>query len=208
MDILSFFSRDGSPATWLYPTINIKDVDWNIFIDWDVMTEVGDGFYKIDFNADKDVSYVIIATWWDDTLDSNITYWWWNVMQQASIEDVKEVQNYTISSTRWVEAILGKLSKTNGEMFSDLTNNIKNELWKQKPKELVERVVEKEKVVVENKIDTEQLVSSILSKLEEKENNKKEQEKKQKEQLMWLFTESDAFKDLFKQENLWLFELF
>ena len=61
MNILAFFTNNGSPALGLSPTIRIRNVSTNALLVTDAsMSEVGDGHYKYDFTTyDKDTDYSI-----------------------------------------------------------------------------------------------------------------------------------------------------
>ena len=61
MNILAFFTNNGSPALGLNPTIRIRNVVTNALLVTDAsMSEVGDGHYKYNFTTyDKDIDYSI-----------------------------------------------------------------------------------------------------------------------------------------------------
>jgi len=61
MNILSFFTSSGVPATGLSATVRIRDVsDGSLVITDAAMTETGDGFYKYDFSTyDSSLDYAI-----------------------------------------------------------------------------------------------------------------------------------------------------
>jgi len=52
MNIVTFFTNSGNPATGLTPTIHIRKIsDNSLIISGSAMSEVGDGFYKYGFTA-------------------------------------------------------------------------------------------------------------------------------------------------------------
>lgn len=45
------FSHDGVPATALSPIVKIYDINTSVpLVDWELASELGDGFYKYDFD--------------------------------------------------------------------------------------------------------------------------------------------------------------
>lgn len=62
MEILSFFTNNGTPSIGLNPVIDIWQTDGTQDVTNQAMTEIAGGFYKYDFAAyDEDVDYVIRA---------------------------------------------------------------------------------------------------------------------------------------------------
>ena len=62
--ILVHFWNAGVSATWLTPTITIKEIGWAIVVNWDNMTEDWLGTYKYIFAGyDKTKKYTINADW-------------------------------------------------------------------------------------------------------------------------------------------------
>ena len=62
MLIFAFFTEDGTPKTGLSPTIRVRKADGTLVITDVEMSEVGDGFYKYDFDTyDEDEDYCIRA---------------------------------------------------------------------------------------------------------------------------------------------------
>jgi len=61
MNVITFFTSNGNPATGLSPTIRIRKVsDNSLVVTDDSMTEVGDGFYKYEFTQySGSVDYVM-----------------------------------------------------------------------------------------------------------------------------------------------------
>lgn len=60
--IISFFTNNGEPQEGITPTIKIRKISDNtIVIDNFAMTEIGDGFYKYEFNNDENEGYTILC---------------------------------------------------------------------------------------------------------------------------------------------------
>ena len=60
--ITSFFTDNGTPKTGLAPTISIRRADTHaLVVTWDTMTEVGDGWYKYNFNGDETLDYLVVC---------------------------------------------------------------------------------------------------------------------------------------------------
>ncbi len=58
--IISFFTDNGYPKLGLSPTINIRRVDTgSLVIEGVSMSELGDGWYKYEFDGDEDLEYAI-----------------------------------------------------------------------------------------------------------------------------------------------------
>lgn len=204
MDILSFFSTNKSPTTWLSPTITIKDVAGTEYVlNWN-MSEVGEWFYNYEFEADEAVSYIIISDWWDDNLDSRTTYWWWQIIEEASAKNIKDIENYVIWANRGVEAIINKINKETKEANEWLFENVIAKLEQWTNKETI-----KETTVIENKIDVKQIVEDLVWALEEQKKEEEKRNKKLIKELKWLFVEGDSLASLFpSQEEALLLNLF
>ncbi|MHA1437855.1 MAG: hypothetical protein ACTSPD_09760 [Promethearchaeota archaeon] len=63
--IIAFFTNNGTPATGLAPFIKIREVATGTLVvageSADVMIELGDGWYKYNFDADESKDYAIIC---------------------------------------------------------------------------------------------------------------------------------------------------
>jgi len=58
--IISFFTDNGYPKLGLTPTINIRRVDTGVLVIEEAnMLELGDGWYKYEFNEDESLEYAI-----------------------------------------------------------------------------------------------------------------------------------------------------
>lgn len=60
--VLSFFLKNGLPATGLSPTIRIREIgSTNLVVTDDAMVEIGDGFYSYDFSLlfDPNIQYAV-----------------------------------------------------------------------------------------------------------------------------------------------------
>lgn len=57
--LLAFLTNNGIPGTGLNVTIKIREVEsGTVIADWEVMTEIGDGWYKYDFPYNYTKEYV------------------------------------------------------------------------------------------------------------------------------------------------------
>ena len=62
MNIIAYFSSNGSPVTGLSPQIDVWEIDSTHTINAQAMTEVAGGFYMYDFSTyDEDKDYCIRA---------------------------------------------------------------------------------------------------------------------------------------------------
>ena len=62
MSIAAFFTKEGKPKEGLTPTIKILDVEEASFlIEEDEMTDIGSGFYKYNYELNKDKEYVVLC---------------------------------------------------------------------------------------------------------------------------------------------------
>jgi len=62
MNIIAFFTENGTPKTGLTPTIDVWTLDSTQVVTAQDMTEVAGGFYYYDFTTyDEDLDYVIRA---------------------------------------------------------------------------------------------------------------------------------------------------
>jgi len=62
MNLIAFFTENGTPKTGLSPTITVTKLDGTIVVNAQAMTEVSNGFYYYDFSTyDEDEDYCIRA---------------------------------------------------------------------------------------------------------------------------------------------------
>ena len=62
MNLIAFFTENGTPKTGLTPTIDVVDTDGNVKVNAQSMTEISLGFYKYDFTAyDETLDYCMSA---------------------------------------------------------------------------------------------------------------------------------------------------
>lgn len=63
--IIAFFTNNGTPALGLAPIVKIREVaTGNLVVageSGDIMVEVGDGWYRYEFNADDTKDYAIVC---------------------------------------------------------------------------------------------------------------------------------------------------
>ncbi len=61
--IVSFFTKNGTPKLGLTPTLKVREVETgNLIVDGGsgiVMDEIGDGWYKYEFDGDDEKEYVV-----------------------------------------------------------------------------------------------------------------------------------------------------
>ena len=62
MNLIAFFTENGTPKTGLSPTIDVWTLDGTQVVNAQAMTETAGGFYYYDFTTyDEDLDYVISA---------------------------------------------------------------------------------------------------------------------------------------------------
>ncbi len=62
MNLIAFFTENGTPKTGLSPTIDVWKLDGTQVVTAQAMTEIAGGFYYYDFTTyDEDLDYVIRA---------------------------------------------------------------------------------------------------------------------------------------------------
>ncbi len=62
MNLIAFFTENGTPKTGLSPTIDVWKLDGSQVVTAQAMTEIAGGFYYYDFTTyDEDLDYVIRA---------------------------------------------------------------------------------------------------------------------------------------------------
>jgi hypothetical protein len=97
--LLSFFTNNGALALGLSPTIKIRKVsDSSIVINEDSMIEIGDGFYKYEFNNDETESYTIVCDG-GDPLTSAERYTFSSTEIVPILNDVSKILK--IEAGRW-----------------------------------------------------------------------------------------------------------
>lgn len=96
MNILAFFTNNGTPTLGLTPTIRIRDVVTNALLVTDaLMSEVGDGHYKYDFiTYDKDKDYSIRC---DGGISLTISERYTYAGNENYIEDIGETVSESVS---------------------------------------------------------------------------------------------------------------
>jgi len=110
--IATFFTNNGIPQTGLTPTIKIRDVDTgNLLVNNDTMTEIGDGWYKYDFDGDESKNYAGICDG-GSTLTTAERYTYFGTEINSNL--------YEISSN--IIKILG-LSQSNYRIFNPVYEN-------------------------------------------------------------------------------------
>jgi hypothetical protein len=80
MWISSFVTDSGEPKTGLSPTIKIREVATDVLVvDSEIMTEVGEGFYKYNFAAYDQLKDYTILVDAGDTLSSSDRYFYGSI---------------------------------------------------------------------------------------------------------------------------------
>jgi hypothetical protein len=120
MNILSFFTDGGIPRTGLNPTIKIIDIaDSTSSVNFDVMTEISDGWYKYDFvNYDYKKEYAIVCD------GGNVLYDSERYLSYAS-----DNSNHEIAQIVWdADRSSHRISGTFGELLQTVSDDLKRTL--------------------------------------------------------------------------------
>ena len=112
IDIIAFFTDNGIPKTGLNPTIKIREVTTGTLViageSGDIMSELGDGWYKYQFSGDETINYAIVCDG-GSTMPTSERYVY------AGTE-LTEVHN-TIDFIKQVESGRWKLDRTTNQMI-------------------------------------------------------------------------------------------